>query len=48
MKSLLEWAKELGCDGVSLESRFSPGFDGAFLSRLRGKVAATFVPSTPK
>lgn len=40
MESFLDRAKELGCDGVSLESCFFPGFDGAYLRGLRGKLDA--------
>ena len=40
MESFLDRAKSLGCDGVSLESCFFPGFDADYLSRLREKMDA--------
>ncbi len=36
MDRLLGRAKELGCDGVSLESCFFPGFSESYLRKLRG------------
>jgi len=38
MDLLLERAKALGCDGVSLESCFFPEFSGKYLSELRRKL----------
>lgn len=40
MESFLDRAKELGCDGVSLESCFFPEFGREYLTRLRGKLDA--------
>jgi sugar phosphate isomerase/epimerase len=38
MESFLDRAKELGCDGVSLESCFFPEFGSAYLARLKKKL----------
>lgn len=38
MESFLDRAKELGCDGVSLESCFFPEFGATYLSKLRKKL----------
>ncbi len=38
MDSFLDRAKELGCDGVSLESCFFPEFGGEYLTNLRRKL----------
>ena len=38
MDSFLDRAKELGCDGVSLESCFFPDFDASYLKTLRKKL----------
>jgi len=40
MESFLDRARELGCDGVSLESCFFPEFGRDYLTRLRGKLDA--------
>jgi sugar phosphate isomerase/epimerase len=38
METFLDRAKELGCDGVSLESCFFPEFGAAYLSSLKEKL----------
>jgi sugar phosphate isomerase/epimerase len=38
MDSFLDRAKQLGCDGVSLESCFFPDFDPSYLKTLRKKL----------
>lgn len=38
MESFLDRAKELGCDGVSLESCFFPEFGDEYLARLRRRL----------
>lgn len=40
MESFLDRAKELGCDGVSLESCFFPEFGAGYLRGLRAKLDA--------
>ena len=40
METFLDRAKELGCDGVSLESCFFPEFGAGYLSKLRAKLDA--------
>ncbi|MDD5199148.1 MAG: sugar phosphate isomerase/epimerase [Terrimicrobiaceae bacterium] len=40
MESFLDRSKELGCDGVSLESCFFPELGAAYLSKLRSKLDA--------
>jgi 3-oxoisoapionate decarboxylase len=38
MDDFLDFAKELGVDGVSLESCFFPSFDAAYLADLKAKL----------
>ena len=38
MKQFIDRAKELGVDGVSLESCFFPSFDSSYLSELKGML----------
>ncbi len=40
METFLDRAKELGCDGVSLESCFFPGHGPDYLAKLRGRLDA--------
>lgn len=40
METFLDRARELGCEGVSLESCFFPEFGRDYLTRLRGKLDA--------
>jgi sugar phosphate isomerase/epimerase len=40
MESFLDRARELGCEGVSLESCFFPEFGAAYLARLKEKLDA--------